>query len=211
MQITDCKPTKKGRIGLFCGEAFLFSVPPELFVTSEVQKGAKVSAEQLEALRLAAERFDCRERALDLLSYRDHSRGELTDKLKRTHPDCAEEVASALAEEGLIDDRRFAAQLIEDLRAGRSLGRARVAQMLRQKRIAPELIRELLGDREEEDEVAGARRLIEGKFARRLLQPDGLRKVAAALARQGYSYGVIRRAMAAQGEEFQAESEVLDD
>ena len=61
MQITDCKMTKRGRIGLFCDGTFLFSVHPDLFVLSGLKKGGEYTAEQLEEIRLEAARFDCRE------------------------------------------------------------------------------------------------------------------------------------------------------
>lgn len=103
---------------------------------------------------------------------------------------------------GLIDDRRFAHQVVASLRARGSSSR-NIAFKLRQKGVDATLIEELLVDADSdspEAELEAARRLIR---RRRLMRragddPNQQRKVLATLARAGFSFEVARQAMQAE-------------
>ncbi len=79
--------------------------------------------------------------ALKVLAGRAHSTGELREKLRR-RAERLEDVDGILArlkEHGYLDDRRYAEGFASARLANEKLGRARVIQDLRQRRVAPAL------------------------------------------------------------------------
>jgi len=83
------------------------------------------------------------EAALRALGGREHSTGELRDKLRR-RGDAAdvEAVLQKLRESGYLDDRRFATGYAA-ARLENNLGKMRVVRDLRQRRVAPELAEQI--------------------------------------------------------------------
>ena len=85
------------------------SLDPEVIVDSSLKEDLECSEEFLEEIKHRADVRRAKERALYLLEYRDHSRRELVDKLKK---DVDEEIAQATADKmeefGFLDDGRYA-------------------------------------------------------------------------------------------------------
>ena len=79
--------------------------------------------------------------AVKLLAGRAHSIGELRTKLRRRaeNPDEIEPLLDRLKELGYLDDRRFAESFAAARLTNDRLGRTRVIQDLRQRRVAPSL------------------------------------------------------------------------
>ena len=136
-----------------------------------------------------------RERALDLLSRRDHSRVELRQKLIQKGAQ-VEEIGPLLDElEGLgyLDDRRFAENFVR-FRAGKAWGRRRYGQELAKRGVDSEIVKEILETTPEltyQSMDEKLRRLVERELSRGK-EPD---KVAASLARKGFALPAIRGAM----------------
>lgn len=135
-----------------------------------------------------------RERALYLLDGRDYSYIEMLNKLKATY---SEEVAFAtcdrLAQRGLIDDRRYAERLAQELCERKHFGPYRARQELNKRGIPDKLIAEVLTPYNDADERAERlEELVKRKYARYLGDESGQKKVTSALVRMGYSYGEIR-------------------
>jgi len=79
--------------------------------------------------------------ALRVLAGRAHSTGELREKLRRRALRAADvdSVVARLKDAGYLDDRRFAEGFASARLNNQRLGRTRVAQDLRQRRVAPAL------------------------------------------------------------------------
>ncbi len=79
--------------------------------------------------------------ALKILGGRAHSTGELREKLRRRASRLAEidEVIARLKDHGYLNDQRFAESFAAARLANDKLGRTRVIQDLRQRRVAPAL------------------------------------------------------------------------
>ena len=79
--------------------------------------------------------------ALKLLGGRAHSTGELRDKLRRRaeRAGAVDEVLARLKEAGYLNDQRFAEGFAAARLSNDKLGRTRVIQDLRQRRVAPAL------------------------------------------------------------------------
>ena len=84
---------------------------------------------------------------LDLLARREHSGKELRQKLGRRFAEAlVDQAASALQQNGLLSDERFAEALIHSRKA-KGYGPRYIAQELSQKGVSKELTQELLDER----------------------------------------------------------------
>ena len=151
----------------------------------------------MEQLRKQSDTRRALDKAMDYLSLRDHAAGELYQKLCRKFDAHSAAWAVARAGElGLLNDEGFA--------------RRRAAELLRKRKSRREILQDLAAkgiDRDtaaravedlydtdetgEDPELTTARALVARQYAAKLAA--GKRdQVAAALARRGFSHGVIR-------------------
>jgi regulatory protein len=86
---------------------------------------------------------DLKKRALDLLSRRDHSVHELSEKLRRYAPDVdvdlLGQITTQLIELGYLSEQRYVEMLIRS-RSAKGQGPARVRQELQLQRVESELV-----------------------------------------------------------------------
>lgn len=165
--------------------------------------GTQVTEEELESLRVASQSRRAREKALYLLSLRDHSRAELARKLAaQAGREVAEETAARMEELGFIQDEQYAFRLARDLRLRKHYPLRRTIQELQTKGIERELAAEA-ADAVETDDAAQALELLRKKYYNRLNDEQGRQKTTAALARYGFSYEAIRHAMGELSRDFE--------
>jgi regulatory protein len=152
--------------------------------------------------------------ALKILAGRAHSAGEMREKLRRRAARIGdvEEALARLKDLGYLDDRRFAETFASARLAGDGLGRTRVAQDLRRRRIAPALAeRTVARVYQDVDEEALVEEFIRRKY--RTAVREGLfqadKDLAAAyrrLLRAGFQSGVVLRVL----KRFARNPELLD-
>lgn len=154
----------------------------------------------------------CRERALNLLGRRAHSRLELRRKLRARGfaDDVIRTVLDRLADVRLLDDQAFAGQFAAEKQEGSAWGMGRIRQELRRRGVDGDVIEQTLaaGDPDaQEAELArardaAARFLKTRRAAARGRAPADPRAETAALyrflARRGFSPDVCRQAAAAE-------------
>ncbi len=162
---------------------------------SPYRAGSELTEEQWQALLHLSQYNRARERALYLLGLRDYACKELEQKLyTEADPPTAAAVVERLREVGLLDDQRYACRLAKSLTEGKQYPRRRVEQELRRRGIDPLTVQEAVASLDSEDfQLALA--LIEKKYYNRVNTAEGRQKVTAALARRGFSYTAIRRAL----------------
>lgn len=162
---------------------------------SPYREGAEITAEQWDRLLAASQYNRARERALYLLGLRDYACGELEQKLHtEATPAIAAAVVSRLQEVGLLNDEQYAHRMARHLREYKQYPHRRVVQELCRRGVAPDLARraaDALGGEDYEQALA----LLQKKYYNKLNSPDDRRRVTAALARRGFTYTAIRRAM----------------
>jgi len=140
--------------------------------------------------------------ALHYLGRAEHSRAEVARYLEvREYPAAViEEVVEKMAYYGYVDDARYAGALVRDCAAVRGKSRRALKYDMQKKGLSPDTIEKAMGqytDREERENAA--------RIARRYLgredapKPELERKAAAALARRGYDWELIRDVMRALG------------
>lgn len=162
--------------------------------------GSSLSEEELEELEARSRKARAKEKALFLLSRRDYSKKELTDRLSREkgrrcpeRDEAALETAERMAELGLVNDQAYAKRLAREYQLRRLYPRRRAVQEL----CARGIDRETAEQAVEETGAADADlalALLRKKYYNKLHDADDRRRTAAALARQGFSYEDIRHA-----------------
>ncbi len=192
MQITAIEPRKKGLSALYIDGEFAMKLDTEVLLAHRFDVGKDIDDEVLRACILDSDRKRCKDKAMWLISFRDHSRKELLDKLKRDYPEDVAEAAVARMEElGLVDDSRYARRYTADLIHLKRLSIRGVRQKLYEKGIDRDLIDEIL-EETEIDEEAQIRAVIEKKYARNLNDEKSRRRAVSALQRLGFGYGSIK-------------------
>lgn len=171
----------------------------EIIADFGLRKGMEIDRQQLKKIIHASNFRRAYQYGLYCLDYRDYSAEELFEKLLKTYKNEALclEVIKKLAKAGLINDRRYGERLARRLVEGRKYGFYRVRREMTAKGISGDLTEELLeaySDRFYENLME----LISQKHGRKL--GDGsdraaVEKVKAALARYGYGFDDINRAI----------------
>ncbi len=146
-----------------------------------------------------------RERAMYLLDYRDYSYADLVKKLMNNYDeDICFEVADKLAEQGFLNDRRYAETLAARLCETKLLGAYRALPYMSEKGIPASIIRQAL-EPYEEDAAERAAELAKKKYMKYFDPEDRalMQKLKNALARNGYSYSEIKTAIELLKDEYE--------
>ena len=170
-------------------------IPTTLGIVTELRlfAGKPLEEAQLRLLREKSAASFARERALNLLALRPHSRKELRDKLLRkgTEPAAADAAVEWLDEHGYLDDASYAASVVRHY-AKKGYGTRRITAEFSRRGIARELWDDALNELPEPDDEID-------RFLRNRLKdpdnPDEIRKLSAALSRRGFSWEEIRSAL----------------
>lgn len=196
MQITAIEPRRKGLSALYIDGELAMKLDTEVLIAQRFDVGREITDEELRECLIASELKRCKDKAMWLISFRDHSRRELVDKLRRDYSeDCCEQTADRMVELGLIDDERFARRYSADLINLKHLSYRGVRQKLAEKGISRELIDEVTGELKI-DEEQQIRTIIDKKYSRVMNDEKGRRRAYNALMRLGFSYRDIKSVMA---------------
>ena len=155
--------------------------------------GMELDEDAFAALKRSSSRGLERQKALELLSRRPHSRRELKDKLLRrgVSEEDAEDCMQWLSDRGFLDDEEYAGAVARHY-AAKGYGAGRVRSELQRRGIDRELAADTLSDLPDN---AGK---IDAFLARKLTDVndrEAVRKVSAALFRRGFSWEEIRAAL----------------
>ena len=154
-----------------------------------------INDEQLDFIVKESNLIRAKNKALWLLQTRDHSAKEMSEKLRRDYDrQTIDEVIAMLCESGLIDDKRFADMYVTELSEIRGMSRANIKRELAKKGIAREIIDEAT-NMLAEDEVPLIIAVIKQKYYNCFDDEKQKRRMIAGLARKGYSFNDIKRAI----------------
>lgn len=196
--ISDIKRQKRSqdRFSLYVDGKYSFSLGDLALSNSGLRVGHVLNAAEVEHWQSQALEAKAYFAALGQLSYRRRSRRELADYLSRKDydEDIADAVLSRLESLGLVDDAAFAAAWIADRQLLRPRSTRTLFGELRQKGIATEIINDSLTVIDESSELNVLTDLIERK--RRQSAFADPQKLMGFLARQGYAYDRIKKALA---------------
>ena len=208
MKLT-AKPGKGEKIYLSLDGEYIATVNADYWFTCGIKSGEEITPEQLEELLSESARRKMMNKALDLLSMRDYSRKELSDKLvtkaweKREQKDMdlgtlkqqAADICDRLEELGLLNEERFARSYVDELIRRKHLSKSGLKTALIQKGVQRDIIETVL-EEVEVDPVEQIRELLSTKFKNREHSDEKQKtRTVNALLRLGYRYGEINEAM----------------
>ena len=208
MKLT-AKPGKGEKIHLSLDGEYIATVNADYWFTCGIKSGSEVTPEQLEELLTESARRKMMNKALDLLSLRDYSRRELSDKLvtkaweKKEQKDMdlgslkqqASDICDRLEELGLLNEERFARSYVDELIRRKHLSRSGLRTALIQKGVQRDIIETVL-EEVDVDPVEQIRELLATKFKNRDLSDEKQKtRTVNALLRLGYRYNEIHAAM----------------
>lgn len=195
MKITDIKPAVKtpGRWNIFVDGKYSLSLSETQLLGSGVKIGKELDESDLAQLKDDSEFGKAYARALELIFRRLRSKKELHDyaRKKEWTPELRDRVVEKLESKGYIDDRKFAESWVRSRTAMKPSSKRKLELELRQKGVASAIIVEALREEGEHDEQSALQRMIAKKKTRYADE----QKLIAYLARQGFRYDEIKRAL----------------
>ncbi len=151
----------------------------------------ELGKEQYLALKALYDGAACREKALKYLAVREHTLGELRQKLtlKQFSPQTIEQVLSSLKEEGLQSDKRYAEVFVRSRQRRNPEGKSMLVCRLRAKGVSSEIAKSAVEEAFSCHGEEYVRAAWESVWPRSRNKEACMRKVQA----KGFSYGEIKR------------------
>ena len=213
MKITSITKKNGTRWQIEVDDEYWAILDAEIIVNQHLKVGVELTEERMEEILRAADFRRARERALYLLDYRDHSRGEIVEKLSRNVDRViAEEVADKLCELGLFDDGAYAQKLARHVLLTKKYGARRAEFEMRRKGIDGRLAAEAVAEVEPDEDLL--EELALKKYGRYLEDdPDGKGrdKAIRGLMRLGHGYYEAEAAVDAAAARLEADTDEPED
>ena len=180
-------------------DVYALTVSADFWFSCGLRSGDDVDEDTLREFTANAANSAAYNKALDLLSRRDHGKKELARKLTvSAGAEAAGFAVDKLETLGLIDDNAYAGKLAEELSRRKGLSATGIrAELLRRG-----IEREIADNAIEGLDIDAQERIIEllnGKYANRMNDEKGKQRVYNALVRLGYAHADIRAAMRRAG------------
>lgn len=195
---------KKGRVLVFLEDGACLKITEQELLDFGLRSGEELDEGTLAKLRQAAGVSNTKAAAADLIGKRAMSRADLERRLRGKGASQAEAryAAEWLEAIGALNDAEYAALLARHY-GQMGYGPRYVQEKLREKGIPRELWEDALDALPEAAEQIG--RFLEGKLRGRAPEEAEKRRLSAALARRGFSWGEIKAAWSRYGVEFSSE------
>lgn len=177
------------RVSIFLDEEYAFGLTR--IVAAWLQVGQYLSEEKIASLQAEDAREVAYLKAIKYLDYRERSEAEIRIHLNKRdiNESVIKDVIDRLLRSGLVDDRRFAANWVENRLEFRPRGRRALFYELRQKGISEEIIQEML-DSINDEELAYQAAIKKAKNYQSLEWDDFRKKMLGFLSRRGFSYDI---------------------
>lgn len=185
----------KGRFSVFVDDMYAFSFSEQVLLDHGIRIGLELSEADIKTYKKLSADDKAFSLTLAYLARRARSEWELTDYFTRKgyEPELQEKLVDYVKQYGYIDDKKFAESWVANRRQLKQASKKRLIQELRQKRVASEIIEQVLAE-DETDERELLREQIVKKRKQTKYQ-DNL-KLMQYLARQGFAYDDIKNALA---------------
>lgn len=191
MVISAIEPRRKSLSAIFIDGEYALKLDTETVISAHLKVGQEIHDDELYELVKASDARRAKEKAMWLISYRDHSEGELRQKLSKDFgEEAVDKAIQKLIELNLINDENFAKKYAESL-SSKHLSERQIQQKLRLKGLDRDLTAETV-ENLNLDEKEEIRALINKKYIRKLNSEADLRRTFASLQRRGFSYSDIR-------------------
>jgi len=186
---------QQGRYSVFVDEKYAFSLSSTALLDSHLVPGQELTADEVKNWEQASADDKALGRALQYTMIRPRSRWEMETYLKRkkASPALTESILNKLSNLRMLNDVEFARSWVASRRLLRPTSMRKLQQELRAKRVADEVIRQVLGE-DETDEHDVLKEIIAKKRQLTKYKGNNL-KLMQYLAGQGFSYGDIKTAL----------------
>lgn len=200
MKITSIQAQAKrqNRYSIFIDGTFSFGLSTDALLESKITTGQEVTEVDIKRFRRLSDDDKAYGLALAYVARRLRSEWELRDYCKRKgyEEELTNSILAKLSDYGFIDDTTFAKRWLENRRMLKATSVKKLRLELRQKRIADDIISEVLAE-DETDERQVLRELVEKK--RRQSKYQDKQKLMMYLAGQGFNYDDIKAVLADDG------------
>ena len=191
MLISAIKPRRKGLSALFLDGEYVCELDTQTLIENRFDVGREIDDEELQEIIALSNERRAKNKALWLISYRDHSKKELKDKIKRTcDEDSAEKAVERMEELGLVDDEDYARRYARKLIFQKKMTKRAAMFELSRKGIDKETAESAL-DEIDVDYRENIRDIISRKYPN-ISDEKIKRRAVAALQRLGYGWDDIR-------------------
>ena len=195
MLISAVEPWKKSMSAVYIDGEYAVTLDTMTLIKNHIKAGAEISDEELHSLIQQSEKQRANEKALNLITYRDHSKKELKEKLSRTYSEeTAEEIAEKMQEAGLVNDEEYARKYAEELLRKKHMSMRGIEFKLREKGISSEII-QIIKEELEFDPVSEIQQVLAKKYPTYAQDEKVKKRAIAALQRLGWSWSDIKNAM----------------
>lgn len=196
MKITKIEVQKrnKERVNIYIDDEFAFGLATEVMMRNFLKKGQVLTEEYINNILLEEEFYNAKEKALHFLGYRQRSKKEIVDRLKKDDIEdfIIEKVIFFLEDQQLLDDYEFAKSFAKDKIRLNNYGPQKIRYELYKKGIDKDIVDRVLDLDDSEYEralEAGEKKL----YSYRNDKPqDQYRKLSAFLQRRGFSYSCVK-------------------
>lgn len=202
-KITGLKQGVKNanRVNIFIDGKFSFSLDLTQVVDYKLKIGKELSSEELAELKRASEFGKLYQRTLEWVLMRPRSEKEtrdyLSQKLRESSSDekrkLAQMVIDKIVSRGYVDDLAFAKYYVENRFVKKGISHKRLVMELMKKGVKKDIVEEVLGARNDEEEIL---KMIAKK--RHKYDDD---KLIQYLCRQGFDYQLVRNLVSDYGKD----------
>jgi regulatory protein len=188
------------RVSIHVDGKYAFSLTQSQLLDHKLFVGKELDQTELDELKKSSDYGKLLERVMNYIMIRPRSMREVRDYLwrKKADPDASERVTSYFASRGYLDDAAFAKSWVRARQLTKPVSKRRLTAELHQKGVADELIRQALGE-DEYDEAQALQEIITKKQKQARYQDP--QKLMQYLARQGFSYDMIKNSLAKKSDE----------
>ncbi len=195
MLITAVEPRKKMFSAVYIDGEFAFKLDTQTLIENHICAGVEIDDERLKELIELSDERRAKNKALNLIAYKDRTKKELIQRIKQDYSEeSAINATTRMEELGLIDDEKYARRMAEQWINKKHMSQRAVKYKLREKGIDRELIEEILLELEI-DPKEQIQRLLETKYRNKLYDEQSIKRTVQALQRMGYSWYDIKPAI----------------
>lgn len=197
MIITNLKVGTKGRIILYADDKYICHLHPEVVARYNIKVNSQIDDDLIHTMSEESNLYYAKQKALNLLSYRDRSKKEIFDKIKKSFNNdelLADTVTQKMQDLGLVNDKNLASLYIEQFLFRKKYSISRTRFEILKKGIDEFLIDQLL-DNIDIDETKNVLDLLNTKFKNKFNDEKNRRRTISALQRLGYSWETIKSAL----------------
>lgn len=201
LKITSLKQGVKNpnRVNVFVNDKYEFSLDVTQVVDFKIKVGVEISPEQLLEFKKASEFGKLYQRTLEKALTRPHSEREMRDYLckkiyeKKLDKEYIDRIIGRLIEKKYLSDFEFAKWYVENRFVKKGISQKRLKMELMKKGVSSEIIEEVLGARDDKEEIL---KIIAKKRAK-----YNDEKLIQYLCRQGFSWSLASELVQSYGKD----------